>query len=94
VVNSPINRILSKQQVLDRLTKGVIAHVSFEQDIEFLDRHRDTVVVMGNELVTDAKVVTDAKGATAVRRRFTNMRRREGVAWRFFARHAHIVTTD
>jgi ketosteroid isomerase-like protein len=88
VVNSPINRIHYKQQVLDLLAKGVIAHTSLEQNIELLHRHHETVIVMGSELVRN-----DPESAI-LRRRFTNLWRREGVAWRLFARHANIIPSD
>jgi ketosteroid isomerase-like protein len=88
VVNSPINRIHHKQQVLDLLAKGVIAHASLEQDIELLHRNNDIIIVMGSELVGN-----DNESAI-LRRRFTNLWRREGVAWRLFARHANIIAND
>lgn len=84
-VNSPINRVHSKQQVLALLGAGVIAHTALDATVELVMRHPDTVVVMGSERVVDDPA------APAVHRRFTNVWRREGDAWRLFVRHATIV---
>jgi hypothetical protein len=84
-VNSPINRVHSKQQVLALLGAGVIAHTAIEATVELVMRHPDTVVVMGSERVVDDPA------APVVQRRFTNVWRREGEAWRLFVRHANIV---
>jgi len=85
LVNSPINRIHTKQQVLDLLGKGVIAHVLYEQEIELLQRHEDVVVVMGSDRVSN-------DGSVVLRRRYTNLWRLEEGAWRLFAMHANIVS--
>jgi len=84
-VNSPINRVHSKQQVLGLLQAGVIAHTALDATIELVVRHPDTVVVMGSERVVDDPA------APAIQRRFTNVWRREGDAWRLFVRHANVV---
>lgn len=86
VVNSPINRILDKREVLDLLQKGVIAHSQLEQHIELIRRNGDLVIVMGSELVTNSP------DAFIVRRRFTDIWRQEGSSWRLFARHAHVTS--
>jgi hypothetical protein len=84
-VNSPINRVHSKQQVLALLGAGVIAHTALDATVELVMRHPDTVVVMGSERVIDDPA------APAVHRRFTNVWRREGEAWRLFVRHANVL---
>ncbi len=85
LVNSPINRVHDKRQVLDLLRAGTIAHASLESRIETIRRHGDLVVVMGSDLVTNSP------GGPEIRRRFTNLWRREGASWRLFVRHANIV---
>lgn len=84
-VNSPINRVHSKQQVLALLQVGVIAHTALEATVDSLVRHGDLVVVMGSERVVDDPA------APPIHRRYTNVWRREGEAWRLFVRHANIV---
>ena len=84
-VNSPINRVHSKQQVLALLQAGVIAHTALDATVESIVRHGDVVVVMGSERVVDDPA------APPIHRRYTNVWRREGEAWRLFVRHANAV---
>ena len=86
VVNSPINRIHEKRVVLDLLQRGIIAHATFESDIEILRRLGDLVLVMGGE------VVTNIPDGPIIRRRFTNVWRAEGGSWRLVARHANVIS--
>ena len=85
VVNSPLNRVLERNQVLDLLQRGVIRHASFDVHIEVIRRHGDLVTVMGHD------VVTDAPGAPPVQRRFTNVWHALGESWQMVARHAHPI---
>lgn len=85
LVNSPINRIHDKRRVLELLQSGVIAHLTYETDIEVARRDGDILTVMGSETVTN-----DAQ-SPAIRRRYTNVWRREGDAWRLFLRHANVI---
>src|SRR4029079_4512097 len=54
VVNSPINRVHHRRQVLDLLQAGVIAHSSYEVEIEVAERIGDLVVIMGAERIVNA----------------------------------------
>src|SRR5512143_2298615 len=85
VVNSPVNRVLDRGQVLDLLQKGVISHASYEEHIETVKRHGDLVIVMGRD------VVTDTAASPPVQRRFTNVWRASGPSWRLIARHANVI---
>jgi hypothetical protein len=51
-------------------------------------RARGVVIVMGND------GVTDPPDGTISCRRFTNLWRIEGGAWRWFARHANVVRRE
>jgi hypothetical protein len=53
-------------------------------DIEQMACHGDVVVVMGRDRVTDGPEQTISH------RRFTNLWRLDGGAWRCFARHANV----
>ena len=86
LVNSPINRIHNKQQVLDLLRAGKIAHSAFDAHIEAVERRHDVVIVMGSESIVNAP------GDAVITRRFTNVWRPEGGSWRLFLRHANIVS--
>lgn len=85
VVNSPINRVHHRPQVLDLLAAGVIAHSSYDVDIEVVDRLGEIVVIMG------AERIINAPGTPMVHRRFTNVWRQEAGAWRLFLRHANVI---
>jgi hypothetical protein len=85
LVNSPINRVNDKRQVLGLLQAGTIAHSSFEAEIEVIERRQDLVVVMGSERIVNAP------GTPVVHRRFTNVWRPEGGVRRMVLRHANIV---
>ncbi len=85
LVKSPINRVHDKRRVLELLGSGVIAHLSYETDIEVAKRDGDILTVMGSE------TVINASHSPPVRRRYTNVWRREGDAWRLFLRHANVI---
>ena len=85
LVNSPMNRVNDKRQVLDLLRAGIIAHVSFDALVDRIERREDLVVVMGGERIVNAP------GEPALHRRFTNIWRREDGSWRMILRHANIV---
>lgn len=85
VVNSPINRVNDKRQVLDLLRAGTIAHSSLQGQIELIQRLGNLVVVMGSE------VVTNTPDGPIIRRRFTNLWLAEGGTWRLIVRHANVI---
>jgi quinol monooxygenase YgiN/ketosteroid isomerase-like protein len=87
-VNSPLNQLAEKSQVIALLQSGRIRHTAFEYEIERMSRHGDVVVVMGRERVTDAP------DGAVVLRRFTNLWRLEDGRWRSIARHAHVVSRE
>ena len=85
VVNSPINRIHDKQQVLSLLRAGVIAHATLQSHVETIQRCGDLVVIMGSE------TLTNAPDGPTIYRRFTNMWRAEEGSWRMIACHANVI---
>ena len=87
-VNSPLQQVLQKVQLLELLRTGRIRHSAFEVEIEHISRHGDVVVVMGRDSVVDPP------DGTRFRRRFTNIWRLEGDVWRSIARHAHVVSRE
>ena len=84
-VNSPIDRVHGRQQVLALLQAGVIAHSALDASVELIAHHGELVVVMGSERVIDDPA------AAPITRRFTNVWRREGDEWRLFVRHANVT---
>jgi ketosteroid isomerase-like protein len=85
IVNSPLNRIHTRDQVLDLLSRGVIRHLSYDVHIELLQRHGDVVFVMGRD------VVTNPPDAVPLHRRFTNVWEPAGGSWRMIGRHAQPI---
>jgi hypothetical protein len=85
IVNSPINRILTKGEMLELLQRGVIRHFSYDEQIELMTRHGDLVVVMGHD------IVTNRVDAPPIRRRFTNVWCETSDSWQLIARHANHI---
>ena len=88
IVNSPLHKVLAKPLLLQLLETGRLRHLSFESRIETMQRHGDTVVVMGGDRVVDGP---DRVCST---RRFTNLWQLTDGRWRATARHAHVVTRE
>ena len=84
LVNSPINRVHDKKRVLELLRVGVISHSSLECHAEAMMQQGGFVIVMGNE------VLTNAPGGAPVRRRYTNVWGSKDGSWQLIARHANI----
>jgi ketosteroid isomerase-like protein len=86
-VNSPLERINDKGQVLALLQAGRIRHATYECEIEHISRHGDVVVVMGQDHVTGPP-------AGEARRRYTNVWQLQDGQWRSIARHAQLMTRN
>ena len=96
VVNAPNNQVVvGRQQNLDQFVRGgVINFSSFERTVEFMRVDGEFGVIMGLETVVPR---TDAPSAgliagQVIRRRFTNIWRKEGDTWRLYWRHANVMT--
>lgn len=88
LVNSPLNFVNDKERTLALLRAGRFRHTSFTVEIEQMAWYGDMVVVMGSDRVTDPP------DGTLSHRRFTDLWRIEGGAWRCFARHANVVSRE
>lgn len=88
IVNSPLQKTLTKDQVLQLLQAGRIRHSRYEFEIEHMSRHGDVVIVMGHDWVEDPP-----DGAVS-RRRYTNVWQFGDGYWRAIARHAHVVARE
>ena len=86
-VNSPLERINEKRQVLALLQSGRIRHATYECEIEHISRHGDVVIVMGQDQVTGPP-------AGPARRRYTNVWQLQNGQWRSIARHAQLMSRD
>jgi ketosteroid isomerase-like protein len=89
MVNSPLNTLVEKKQLLEMVRGGTLALASFEQQIEQVRRYGDVVVVMGSDTATFAPS-SRFPGVTQ-RRRFTDLWRHDGKRWLFVARQASLI---
>jgi hypothetical protein len=89
VVNSPLNTVVDKTQLLEMVRSGRIAISSFMQQIEHIERYGDVAVVMGQDEVVYAPP-SPLAGQTQ-KRRFTDMWQMENGRWTFIARQATVI---
>jgi ketosteroid isomerase-like protein len=89
VVNSPLNSIVDKKQLLGMVRSHALTASEFTQDIERITRFGDVVFVMGSDRVVWAAPSPNA-GKTQ-RRRFTDVWRLENGRWVFIARQATLI---
>jgi len=88
IVNSPLQRVLNRKEMLGALGAGRIRHLAYDITIETMERSGDVVVVMGRDRVTDPP------DGTVSLRRYTDVWRRVDGSWRGIARHAHVVSRE
>jgi ketosteroid isomerase-like protein len=94
-VNAPNNQVVvGRQAVLDTFVhSGIINFGRFERQYEFVRADGALVFLMGLETLeplSDAPSAGLVAGRT-VRRRFTNIWKKEDGTWRLFARHANVI---
>jgi ketosteroid isomerase-like protein len=93
-VNAPNNELLiGKAAVLAWVDRGIINFSSFERHVELVRIDGDIAIIMGAETVTpmgDAPMA-GLRAGQAIRRRFTNIWKRNAGTWRLYARHANVV---
>ena len=93
IVNTPGNRVAHREQVLGFFREGRLNYESGEATIEALDVRGDHVVLMGEEVVKPRD--TAANAGKTVRRRFTDVWRREPDGkWLLTIRQATITSVD
>jgi ketosteroid isomerase-like protein len=94
-VNAPNNQVVvGRRATLEMFVhSGVIDFSRFDREIEFIRADGDFVFVMGLETVTPLRDAPRAglAAGTTIQRRYTNIWKREGEAWRLFARHANVI---
>ncbi|MFN8425487.1 MAG: nuclear transport factor 2 family protein [Anaerolineales bacterium] len=94
IINGPMNRVLSKNTVVEMLAHGKIGNDHFEREIEGIAITGNVGIVMGREVVhpTAASELGISHGDKLLKRRFTNVFLFEDGKWRFLARQASIVS--
>ena len=89
VVTNPLNKFVTKQQVLGMVASGFLVITSFDRQIEYLRVYGDVVVVAGREVVVWGGKMPNAGKSENLR--FTAVWMKQGGQWQQIARHANIV---
>jgi ketosteroid isomerase-like protein len=90
-VNAPANRLVSGRSAVLELIRQA-PRESFDRTIEYIRVEGDLGVIMGAEMVRPTGGAPLA--GQAVRRRFTNIWRKEAGTWRMIARHASVIAPN
>lgn len=92
-VNSPFNTIADKAEAERRFGTGALTYRSFHRLIDYAGRRRDDeVVLMGEERYTAPPAHPEA--GKLLRRRFTDIWRRQDGVWKLSLRQATVFTVD
>ena len=89
VVTNPLNKFVTKQEVLSLIESGTLAFASYERRVEYVRLYQHIAVVAGSETVIWAGKMPNA-GKTSLLR-FTAIWARQNGRWQQVARHANIV---
>ncbi len=93
VANTPNNSVVSAEPLLQLFASGTFGYAKVEQYIEYAGSHGDDlVVIMGEEIVVPLAGAQNA--GQRIRRRFTDIFRREDGEWRHDVRHANALGVD
>jgi uncharacterized protein (TIGR02246 family) len=89
VVTNPLNKFVTKQQVLGMVESGFLVISSYDRSIEYVRVYGDTVIVAGSETVVWGGKMPNAGKTEHLR--FTGVWMKQGGRWQEVARHANIV---
>jgi ketosteroid isomerase-like protein len=92
VVTNPLNKFVTKQQVLGMVDSGFLVITSCDRQIEYLRVYGDVVVVTGREAVVWGGRMPNAGKSENLR--FTAVWMKQGGRWQQIARHANIVPSQ
>jgi Domain of unknown function (DUF4440) len=93
MVNSPVNQIVRKDQLIKLLSEGKIASESIERTIEATAITGNVGIVMGRETIKPKpnSELGLAHGVKTLERRFTNVFVFEQGIWRLLARQSTVI---
>ena len=92
VVTNPLNKFVTKQQVLRMVESGFLVITSFDRQIEYLRVYGDIVIVAGGETVVWGGKMPNAGKTEQLR--FTAGWMKQAGKWQEIARHANIVPSQ
>lgn len=91
VVTNPLNRFVSKRQVLGMVQSGVLVITSYDRQIEYDRIYGDMAIMAGSETVVWGGKMPNAGKTEHLR--FTAVWMKQAGRWREIARHANIIPT-
>jgi ketosteroid isomerase-like protein len=89
VVTNPLNKFVTKRQVLGMVESGFLVITSYDRRIEYVRVYGDTVIAAGSETVVWGGKMPNAGKTEHLR--FTAVWMKQGGRWQEVARHANIV---
>jgi uncharacterized protein DUF4440 len=89
VVTNPLNKFVTKRQVLEMVKSGFLVITAYDRQIEYLKVYGDTAIAAGSETVAWGGKMPNAGKTEHLR--FTGIWMRQRGHWREVARHANIV---
>jgi ketosteroid isomerase-like protein len=89
-VNNPLNQVVLARS--GRVRTGAVTYSAFARNIESIQIHAGTAIVMGNEVVVPSGKSPGA--GTTIRRRYTNIWMQRDGRWLLTARHANVICPD
>ncbi len=89
VVTNPLNKFVTKKQVLGMMESGFLIITSYDRQIEYLRTYGDMAIVAGSETVVWGGKMPNAGKTEHLR--FTGIWMKQNGRWQQVARHANIV---
>ena len=89
VVTNPLNKLVSKREVLDMVHSGFLVITQYSRQIEYARQYDDIVILAGNEEVQWGGRMP--KAGQVQQLRFTAVWKKQQGRWQEIARHANIV---
>jgi uncharacterized protein (TIGR02246 family) len=89
VITNPLNKFVTRQQVLAMVDSGFLIITSFDRQIEYLRFYGDIAIVAGSETVVWGGKMPNAGKTEHLR--FTAVWMKQAGRWQEIARHANIV---
>ncbi len=90
IVTNPLNKLVTKQEILAMVESGFLVITSYDRSIEYIRVYGDTVIVAGTETVVWGGKMPNAGKTENLR--FTGVWMKQDGRWQEVARHANIVT--
>jgi ketosteroid isomerase-like protein len=89
VVTNPLNRFVTKQQVLGMVDSGFLVITKYDRRIEYVHQYGDVFIVAGAETVVWGGKMPNAGKTEHLR--FTGIWAKQPGGWQQIARHANVI---